>query len=210
MHSLLVISGFSTTVRSERQSVPPANSLLPVDVLQSNGYMVAYTDHAEQAKRLVLDADAVILHVPIGAVKSWGALLAADKRTPIVWWCDESSAMPSLEDCEDDVAIDGILTPSMRGYEVHWALHLSAKQAVERRQWECERQQLLGRIEERQWIDKAKGVLCEIRQITESEAYHFLRKQAMLERKRMVDVAVHLVSVYETLQGNKRREVQLG
>ncbi|MNE97898.1 ANTAR domain protein [compost metagenome] len=45
----------------------------------------------------------------------------------------------------------------------------------------------------------AKAILRETRGITESEAYDLLRKQAMNERKRMVDVATSLVKAYELL-----------
>jgi response regulator NasT len=101
--------------------------------------------------------------------------------------------------------IDGILTPSMRAQEVHWALHFGAKQCFERQQWQNERTQLLSRIEERKWIDMAKGILCEIKHISESEAYDLLRKQAMNERKRLVDVATSIVNVYRLLQEQKQK-----
>lgn len=39
--------------------------------------------------------------------------------------------------------------------------------------------------------------------ISEAEAYDVLRKQAMNERKRMVDVATSIVKVYQILQDQK-------
>lgn len=46
----------------------------------------------------------------------------------------------------------------------------------------------------------AKGILSKTKNISESEAYDLLRKQAMNERKRMVDVATSIVKVYQLLQ----------
>lgn len=197
MHSLLVIK--STMSTPERKSNSSSKSQLPEKLLKSNGYIVTYTHQKAQAEKLVMDADAAILHMPISAVKPWGAHLSKHKPTPLIWWCDESAAAQSLEDCEDDIVIDGLLTPSMSGREIHWTLHFCAKQFYERQQWQSEREQLLSRLEERKWIDMAKGILCETKGITESEAYDLLRKQAMNERKRMVDVATSLVKVYELL-----------
>ncbi|MNY46685.1 Nitrate regulatory protein [compost metagenome] len=88
----------------------------------------------------------------------------------------------------------------MQPQEIHWILHFSARQCFERQQWLKEREQLLSRIEERKWIDMAKGILSKAKNISESEAYDLLRKQAMNERKRMVDVATSIVKVYQLLQ----------
>ncbi|MNN62293.1 ANTAR domain protein [compost metagenome] len=96
--------------------------------------------------------------------------------------------------------VDGILSPSMLAQEIHWILHFSSRQCFERHQWLKEKEQLLARIEERKWIDMAKGILSKAKNISESEAYDLLRKQAMNERKRMVDVATSIVKVYQLLQ----------
>ena len=68
-----------------------------------------------------------------------------------------------------------------------------------RTQWKKEREQLLAKLEERKWIDRAKSILSEVKNIPEAEAYEFLRKQAMNERRRIVDVAVSIVKVYSLL-----------
>ena len=64
----------------------------------------------------------------------------------------------------------------------HWT-RILAQAFYEREQWHNERTRLLARIEERKWIDMAKGILCKMNNISESEAYDVLRKQAMNERK---------------------------
>lgn len=201
MRSLLIIHNQSTA--AERRSDGASRKLLPEYLLQSNGYHVQHTNKDDQAKEWLQDADAVVLHVPIADIGSVGARLLERKTVPMLWWCSASTASQSLTACEDDVMIDGVLSPSMSEHEMHWVLHFSAKQCFERKQWADERQQLLSRLEERKWIDMAKGILCEIKNITEAEAYDLLRKQAMNERKRMVDVATSIVKVYQLLQSQK-------
>lgn len=205
MRSLLVIHAKTTRPRPEPPSVRSSPGPLPEAVLRSLGYAVAVAYTEAQAKSSIREADAVVLHVPVSDIRAWGTSLADWKLAPILWWCSEHTAALSADACEDNVMIDGILTPSMEAREVHWALHFGAKQCFERQQWQNERKQLLSRIEERKWIDMAKGILCEIKQLSESEAYDLLRKQAMNERKRLVDVATSIVNVYQLLQEQKQK-----
>ncbi|OXS62462.1 hypothetical protein B1A99_00940 [Cohnella sp. CIP 111063] len=203
MRTLLVIH--NRTPASERSLSPSSKARSPEFALRTHGYSVSSTLSQDQASQMIANADAAVLQLPIASIKEWSARLLQAKPLPLLWWCDEDAAAGSLEACEDDIAIDGLLTPSMSGPEIHWALHIGSKQFVERRQWQSEREQLLGRIEERKWIDMAKSILCELKNVTESEAYDILRKQAMNERKRMVDVATSIVKVYQLLQENKER-----
>ena len=96
----------------------------------------------------------------------------------------------------------------MSPLEIHCALLLGVNHYFQRTEWQQEREQLLSKLEERKWVDQAKRILCEIKGISEAEAYDFFRKQAMNERKRMVDVATSIVKVYQILQGSKQRRPQ--
>ena len=197
MHSLLVIYNSKTKTETIADSLP---CILPEFILRSSGYIVKVATSEKEAINGIKDADASILHVPVSEIKAWGTLLMKQKTAPVIWWCTDETANLSLAACEDYIMVDGILGPSMQPQEIHWSLHFSAKQCFERQQWLKEREQLLSRIEERKWIDMAKGILSKVKNISESEAYDLLRKQAMNERKRMVDVATSIVKVYQLLQ----------
>ncbi|ASA21267.1 ANTAR domain-containing response regulator [Paenibacillus donghaensis] len=194
MHSLLIIHNSKT--RHDTASVS-ANA---DHVLRSCGYLIEMATTREEAVSGIREADASILQLPVTEINSWGQLLMAQKTAPILWWCTDETATLSVAACEDNIMVDGILAPSMLAQEIHWSLHFSAKLCFERQQWLKEREQLLSRIEERKWIDMAKGILSKAKHISESEAYELLRKQAMNERKRMVDVATSIVNVYQLLQ----------
>ncbi len=88
--------------------------------------------------------------------------------------------------------------------DLHASLLLGFNHFIMRCEWLQEREQLLSRLEERKWIDQAKSILSEIKGISEAEAYDFPRKQAMNERKRMVDVATSIVKVYQLLRMRKK------
>ena len=195
MHSLLVIDPGRTENPAEARSSP-----CPDQILSSCGYVVGTTASEEQAVPLIGDADAFILHVPVTEISNWRTVLVQYKVAPVLWWCTSLTATLSVSACGDDIMVDGILSPAMQPQEIHWILHFSSRQCLERQQWLKEREQLLSRIEERKWIDMAKGILSKAKNISESEAYDLLRKQAMNERKRMVDVATSIVKVYQMLQ----------
>lgn len=195
MHSLLIIEN-STTVKNTAER----STSTPDSVLRSAGYIVTVAVTEEEAISKIKDADASIFHLPISDINDWGTILMRQKVAPILWWCTNETATLSLAACEDNMMVDGVLSPSMLSQEIHWILHFSAKQCFERQQWLKEREQLHARIEERKWIDMAKGILAKVKNISESEAYDLLRKQAMNERKRMVDVATSIVNVYQLLQ----------
>ncbi|UQZ36665.1 hypothetical protein C2I18_25890 [Paenibacillus sp. PK3_47] len=194
MHSLLVIHDSRTENDTE-----PRSASSPASLLRSCGYVVGAAATREEAFDQT-DVDAYILHLPITEVTAWRTPLIQHKIAPVLWWCTPLTATLSVNACEDSLMVDGILSPSMLPQEIHWILHFSARQCFERQQWLKEREQLLSRIEERKWIDMAKGILSKAKNISESEAYDLLRKQAMNERKRMVDVATSIVKVYQLLQ----------
>ncbi|WP_172196091.1 ANTAR domain-containing response regulator [Saccharibacillus qingshengii] len=190
MHSLLIVHPLSDAA---------ADEFAPARLLGGCGYLVESADTREEAFERVGETDAAVLALPITEMNGWAALLMSRKTVPVLWWCTSETANLSVSACEDDVRIDGILSPHMKPSEIHWILHFSARRCYERLQWEKEREKLLARLDERKWIDMAKGILSKAKNISESEAYDLLRKQAMNERKRMVDVATSIVKVYQLL-----------
>lgn len=63
-----------------------------------------------------------------------------------------------------------------------------------------ELEQARQRLAERQWVDKAKGLLMKRRAVTEDEAYRLLRERAMHTQRRLGDVAREIVEVTDWLQ----------
>ena len=114
----------------------------------------------------------------------------------MLWWCDETNnPLLSLK----DIQVDGILFASMSAAQIQWAILIAATQHARRLELIREREHLQLRLEERKWIEQAKGILCELKKISEEQAYQFLRQQAMNERKKMADVAKSIVHVYRLI-----------
>lgn len=51
------------------------------------------------------------------------------------------------------------------------------------------------KLKERQVVEEAKGILMKVRNLSESDAYHYLRKEAMAKRKTMKEIAEAVILV---------------
>jgi response regulator NasT len=190
-----------STLSRQNSSIVIAESI-PEIILKDMGFRVYTSNTVKDIPQLAGKVDAALLRVPPDQVEPWRKRVLAERSLPILWWCDPFT-FPSNE-CKMDPGIDGMIGSGMSGLEIHCALLLSINHFFQRTEWQQEREQLLSRLEERKWIDQAKRILSEIKHISEAEAYEFLRKQAMNDRKRMVDVATSIVKVYQLLRDENK------
>ncbi|NBI30122.1 ANTAR domain-containing response regulator [Chengkuizengella marina] len=169
-----------------------------IETLNTIGYRVqSITTKKNIEKKDLNPIDAVILRVKISDLFGWSQKIISIKDVPLIWWCDSYTS--ENNECKLNLGIDGIIFPQMKPAELHWSFHLCANQHQLKTQWKKERQQLLSKLEERKWIEQAKGIISKMKNISEAEAYEFLRKQAMNDRKRIADVAISIVKVHQLL-----------
>lgn len=196
MRSILLIS--NVPIQADRAASDETNIL--IEALEAVGYIVCCAERMNVVKSSIQAVDAVVMNMPLEDTRHWIDPLMQWKRLPLLWWCSTSTSELSKSFCDSDLLLDGILTPAMKEQELHWALYFAAKHSLERQQWATERKLLEEKLEERKWIELAKGILCKMKNVSEAEAYDMLRKQAMNERKRLVDVASAVVKVYQMLE----------
>lgn len=199
MRCLLLIHEQGSAAAGQEQTSIESTAVAE-ESLNECGYQVYTACSAADVPHCIHDIDAAVVHLPMARLNTWHRTLNEWKSMPLLWWCSPYAATASAAACEDDVPIDGIMTPTMSPAELHWALHIGAKQFFDRQQWDAERRQLRAQLEERKWIDMAKGILCDINRISEAEAYDLLRRRAMNERKRIVDVATSIVKAHQQLK----------
>ncbi|MFA9559993.1 ANTAR domain-containing response regulator [Evansella sp. AB-rgal1] len=169
--------------------------------LQDLGYRVMKTSDSTTVSSFIDQVDALIVCSTVANIERLGKTFLTYRSLPFIWWAHSDPHGDTR--CQLEIDIDSMLSSTMTDSELHWALHLCSNRYLQRIQWEKERELLLNKLEERKHIEKAKSILCELHQFSEAEAYEFLRKQAMDERKRIVDVAISIVSVYPLLMVNK-------
>lgn len=170
---------------------PAANDTNPAHALLGTGIQVRTQDIPAPIPQQAERYDAVVLNVPPSQLKAY---LYPRVKTPVLWWCEDHD--PDSPPFQPEIEIDGILCPQMTSSEYKWLLYLAVGHYRQR-------EQLLFKLEERKWIEQAKKIVCEIKHLNEAEAYEFLRKQAMNERKKIADVAISIVNVYQLLRKSK-------
>ena len=55
-------------------------------------------------------------------------------------------------------------------------------------------------LEERKLVDKAKGIVMRMKNLSEDEAYALLRRTAMNEKRKLVDIARSIITAAEVLK----------
>lgn len=150
----------------------------------------------EEALNLLKSVDAVVIHSPEAQMLELRHAIARNANLPL-YWINNSPNQPMGTDW--GYSLDGLLFSTMSDEERRLALSWGFRCYQQKKRWYEERNKLLQRIEERKWIDQAKTILCEIKAISENEAYEFLRKQAMNEQKRVGEVAANIVKVYQLI-----------
>lgn len=143
----------------------------------------------------------IVLQLPLATTLDVIHQAIMPNQVPLLWCSDDCCSLSAADQSGVNL-LDGILTPHLQPQEVRLIVQLAALHKAEKRQWQKEKQKLLTQLNERKWVETAKGILCRMKQISESEAYELLRKQAMNERKRIGDIAISIINVYQLLQEN--------
>lgn len=181
-----------------------SESVLPEQTLFSLGYQVFVSIIDASYDQLLHRSDRAVLYVPENRIHSLSREIRLSADIPLIWWCpDNEERLNSSELILPETDIDGLICSTMSVAQIAFSIHLACAHHSQRSQWKKEREEFASRLMERKWIDQAKAILSEIKNISEAEAYEFLRKQAMNERKKMVDVASSIVKVYQLLRERK-------
>lgn len=59
---------------------------------------------------------------------------------------------------------------------------------------------MAGQLEARKTVDRAKGILMQLKGLSEEDAYALLRKTAMNEKRKIADVAQSVITATELLK----------
>jgi response regulator NasT len=116
---------------------------------------------------------------------------------PIVMFVDESdseSIQAAVRAGVSAYVVDGLKARSVKPIVEVALARFRAFQSL-RGELESTRE----RLEERKWVERAKGILMRRRGVSEDEAYRLLRKTAMDRSARLAEVARQLVSLEELL-----------
>jgi response regulator NasT len=119
-------------------------------------------------------------------------------KRPIAMFVDQSDA--AAIEAAVDAGVSAYIVDGLKKERIKNILDLciSRFNAFARLQEELERTQ--NALSERKIIDRAKGILMQVRNIGEADAYALLRKTAMNENKKIAEVAQSVVTAAELLK----------
>ncbi len=181
----------------------PLRAAILADGLHEAGYMqVSQIDEMTNllARIYTLDPDVILIDLenPSRDVLAQMFQVSRAVKRPIAMFVDQSDA--AAIEAAVDAGVSAYIVDGLKKERIKSILDLciSRFNAFARLQDELERTR--NALGERKVIDRAKGILMKIKNISEAEAYTLLRKTAMNENKKIAEVAQSVVTAAELLK----------
>lgn len=156
--------------------------------------------HNLLARIYALDPDVILIDLenPSRDVLEQMFQVSRAVRRPIAMFVDQSDAASIQQSVEAGVSayiVDGLKRERIKPI---LDLCISRFNAFAKLQDELDRTK--SALEERKIIDRAKGILMKLKNMTEDEAYVLLRSTAMREKKKISEIAQSIVTASELLK----------
>jgi len=178
----------------------PIRSAILEDGLREAGFVqvVRIGETANLLKRIyAIDPDVILIDLenPSRDVLEQMFQVSRVVKRPIAMFVDQSDAA-SIQ-ASVDAGVSAYIVDGLKKERVKNILDLciSRFNAFSRLQDELDRTK--SALEERKVIDRAKGILMKAKNLTEEEAYTLMRKTAMNEKKKIVDIAQSVITAAE-------------
>ncbi len=167
------------------------------EMLEEEGYVVvAETGRGDEAVALVQEhnPDLCIFDIKMPGMDGLAAAReVSSERKAAVVILTAFSQRHLIEEARDAGVLSYLVKPFQRE-ELVSAIEVALGRFEEIRQLEATVRELEGQLEVRKAVDRAKGVLMDEGNLSESDAFNFIQKSAMSERTTMLDVANRVVS----------------
>ena len=178
----------------------PIRAAILGDGLREAGHVqVVHVDETAHllARVYALDPDVILIDLenPSRDVLEQMFQVSRAVKRPVAMFVDQSDAA-SIE-AAVDAGVSAYIVGGLRKDRVKNILDLciSRFNAFSRLQSELDRTR--NALEERKVIDRAKGILMKVKNLSEESAYALLRKTAMNENKKIVEVAQSVITAAE-------------
>jgi two-component system, response regulator / RNA-binding antiterminator len=178
----------------------PIRAAILEDGLREAGHVqVVHVDETAHllARVYSLDPDVILIDLenPSRDVLEQMFQVSRAVRRPVAMFVDQSDSA-SIE-AAVDAGVSAYIVGGLRKDRVKNILDLciSRFNAFSRLQNELDRTR--NALEERKVIDRAKGILMKVKNLSEESAYALLRKTAMNENKKIVEVAQSVITAAE-------------
>ena len=167
------------------------------EMLEEEGYVVVgETGRGDEAVQLVEEhsPDLCIFDIKMPGMDGLAAAreVSVGRKAAVVI-LTAFSQRHLIEEARDAGVLSYLVKPFQRE-ELVSAIEVALGRFEEIRQLDATVRELEGQLEVRKAVDRAKGVLMDEENLSESDAFNFIKKSAMSERTTMLDVANRVVS----------------
>src|SRR5262245_19395493 len=181
----------------------PVRAAILEDGLRESGYV--HVVRIESTRNLLariysIDPDVILIDLenPSRDVLEQMFQVSRAVKRPVAMFVDQTDAASIQASVDAGVSayiVDGLKKERMKHI---LDLCISRFNAFSRLQTELERAK--SALEERKVIDRAKGILMKAKNLTEEQAYALMRKTAMNENKKIVEIAQSIITAADLLR----------
>ena len=119
-------------------------------------------------------------------------------KRPVAMFVDQSDAA-SIQ-AAIDAGVSAYIVDGLKKERIKNILDMSIMRFNAFSRLEGELEQTKSALEDRKVIDRAKGILMKMKNLTEEEAYTLMRKTAMNEKKKIAEIAQSIITAAEMLK----------
>jgi two-component system, response regulator / RNA-binding antiterminator len=119
-------------------------------------------------------------------------------KRPVAMFVDQSDAA-SIQ-AAIDAGVSAYIVDGLKKERIKNILDMSIMRFNAFSRLESELEQTKTALEERKVIDRAKGILMKLKNLTEEEAYALMRRTAMNEKKKIAEIAQSIITAAEMLK----------
>ena len=119
-------------------------------------------------------------------------------KRPVAMFVDQSDTA-SIQ-AAIDAGVSAYIVDGLKKERIKHILDMSIMRFNSFSRLEGELEQTKSALEDRKVIDRAKGILMKVKNLTEEEAYALMRKTAMNEKKKIAEIAQSIITAAEMLK----------
>lgn len=168
--------------------------------LEATGYQVVsligeIKDLYEQVRQVKPDVIIIDMESPNRDVLEYIQDISRDQPKPIVMFADRDN--PEMAKQAVRAGVSAYVVDGLQHHRVSPILETAIERFKQFHDLRSELEKTKNTLAERKLVDRAKGIVMQQRGCNEQEAYHSLRKLAMKNNKRLVDIAETMIAASE-------------
>lgn len=181
----------------------PLRAAILEEGLREAGYVnvLRLPEHQNLLARLhAIDPDVIVidLEAPSRDVVEQMFHVSREVKRPVAMFVDQSDS--STIEAAIEAGVSAYIVDGLKKERVKPILDMTIGRFRAFAKLKQELEQTRTQLEERKTVDRAKGILMKLKGLDEERAYALMRRTAMNEKKRIVDIAQSIITAAELLK----------